>query len=186
LRAATIEWLRALDYRWDGLPDRALASAERAAAAFEVAGSPQAGRVHLIAVDCGLDLAALFPDASQLRAALIGRAESAAARGLELVRAAGDENGEEVALLAASRVHRIMGRNVAIVPTLESVLYTADRLGDVPLVIQAQTALGDEFAARGCPSCARTAYIEALMSAHRSQAPAMGEWARRGLLRLPD
>ncbi len=186
LRSASVAWMRALVYRWDETPDRALVSAEAAAAAFEAERSPQAGRPRLILADCALDLADLFPAAGDERCSLLARAQAAAQRGLELARAAGDESGEEVGLLAVARVDRMVGRNVALIPTLESVVYAAERLDDISLVVQAQTALGDQLAAGGYVPSARNVYAAALQTAERSEAPALGIWARRGLARLRD
>jgi tetratricopeptide (TPR) repeat protein len=186
LRSATLSWMRALVYRWDERPDRALVYAQAAAAAYAVERSPQAGRLSLIAADCALDLAVLFPRASQPWVALVEQARSAAEGGLSLARAAGDESGEEVALLSVARVDRMTGRNIALLPTLESVVYTAERLDDISLVVQAQTALGDELATREYVTSALNVYDTAVRTAERSQVPAMGVWASRALARLSD
>jgi tetratricopeptide (TPR) repeat protein len=181
-RAPTIAWMRAQLYRWAGWPNRSLVSIRDAVTGMEEQGAALGplGQGKLIQTDCALDVAALF-GASREHEMLLSEAKAAAQRALELFRRVADEGYDEVALLALARVNRMSARDTDFLPTLESVAFTADRLNDRALLIQAQTALADELFSRSEWNSARNVYIQALETAKHSEMPAMGYWAWRAL-----
>lgn len=194
LQAAAVEWVEALLYRWSGQPELALRNALQAAECYlqpQLAAEPLArARIFTVVADCALDVAESLPQQPHFaRDRLIGLARPYAIFAVKTARDA--ENAQEpenetvhgLTLLTRARYDRLAGREHDRPAMIEHVVRTATHIGDKPLLAQAYTALGHEFAARGDAEPARNCYRRALDVQRTGDAVALAVWARRGLLR---
>jgi hypothetical protein len=182
---ATIAWVEANLFRWRGAPELGLRQALAAAEFYTESGpANSAARIQVVASDIALDLAATFPTGSD-RDAMLRLAQPHIAQALQLAEGVGDEAGTVLARLAEVRCLRLSGFDVDRLGTIERLAEVARRRGDVALLGQAFTALGDELAARRELEAAHTQYWEALEILDGSDVRALGVWAWRALHR-PD
>lgn len=193
LHSATIEWLTSLLYRWSGQPPEALRAAMAAAEAYlrpELRAVPLLqARILAVTADCALDIAESLPGGpGSDRDAILSLARRYAVRGVKLaLDARGGQTGETEAvhaltLLTKARFERMAHRPSDRVALYNRVIHTAETLGDTPLLTQALTALGDEWAEQGEASKSLTFYRQALNLQAGGDAPALSAVARRKLL----
>ena len=189
LPAAAIEWMAALLDRWRGDLSGALRHAMAASEVYAGSGALSLdARIQSVVADIALDLAESFPTDGphHARDAFVELASPYAKRAVQLAREAQSAADEGLSLLTRARYRRARGRNTEGIPTIEAVAHQADQLGDVPLLGQAHTALGNELAARGETEAALNCYRTALDVLARSDASAMAVWPRRALLRASE
>ncbi len=191
LHGARLDSFDSLLLRWQGRPELALEVARRANATYagqEMSPSTRLSfdRQSAVAADIALDLAearqadGYGSDYRQYVA--IARPHMMTA--LQLAREIQDIPGWGLAELTRVRYERVAGYAAdGRVAAIENVIRLARRLQDVPLLGQAQTALGHELAWVGSAEQSRTRYRKALDVLTNSEVPAMGVWARRALLR---
>jgi tetratricopeptide (TPR) repeat protein len=185
LLSAAIEWTTALILRWRGESDKALRLAMAASDAYAALNVPGAhARVQTVVADIALDLADAMalkhlPDASS---AFIQMAGPYVTRALEIAHEANDVTDEAMALLTRVRYSRLARRHTPRVPVIKDVTETARKLGDIPLLGQAYTAMGHELQARGDIDAAIEMYQRALDVLKASDAVAMSVWPQRAKL----
>lgn len=190
LQEATIDWYGALLLRWQGSPGVALNAALRASDAYErLAASPAAklsfDRLSAVIADIALDLAEsrLADGYEGDRDQYVALARPHVMKGIQLANEVQDLPGWAIAELARIRFERVAGYvDGGRIGAIENVIKTSQRLQDVALLGQAQTALGKELASLGRKEQARNRYRRALDVLKYSEVPAMGTWARRALL----
>ena len=188
-RAASVEWVAALLYRWTGQSALALQHALAAAQSIEEhASSPgefmSLGRIQTVVADIALDLAepsSPWP-ASRGLEPFLAIARPSVKKAIVLARGAADDPGRGIATLAQVRYQRLSGHGTDRIGAIEAVIRSALKLGDPDLLIQAQTALGHEYAAQGETKTALSRYRTAVDLAHRHHVPVLGVWARRAIL----
>jgi tetratricopeptide (TPR) repeat protein len=186
--AAGLEWVRAQLYRWRGEKELALRHAMAAADVYAAIGSPAAsGRIQTVVADIALDLAETFPPLPAgprlggANSAFVTLAAPYVERALHLAHESQDMEGEGMALLARARYSRARQLNEDRLPAIEGVARTAQRLEDMALLAQAQTALGHELAARREGEASLVCYRQALDTLQGSDMPALGVWAHRAI-----
>jgi tetratricopeptide (TPR) repeat protein len=189
LQAAAIEWMAALLDRWRGDLSGALHHAMAASEVYAGSGGLALNaRIQSVVADIALDLARSFATDGphHARDAFIELAGPYAKRAVQLAAKAQSASDQGLSLLTRARYRRTRGGNAEGIPTIEAVAHMANQLGDVPLLGQAHTALGDELAARGEAEAALNCYRTALDVLARSDASAMAVWPRRALLRASE
>jgi tetratricopeptide (TPR) repeat protein len=197
LQAASIEWVEALLYRWSGQPDLALRNALQAAECFlqphgDVEPLSRA-RIFSVVADCALDVAESLPQQPHFaRDRLIDLARPYAIFAVRSARSALSPQSTEseavqgLTLLTRARFDRLAHYEHNHSTMIESVVRTATHIGDKPLLAQAYTALGHEFAAHGDTGPALNCYRQALGVQGIEDAAALAVWARRGLLHAAE
>jgi tetratricopeptide (TPR) repeat protein len=189
LQAAAVSWIAALLSRWSGQPDRALLQAMAASEVYSTLGAPDAhGRILTVVADIALDLAGTFDtgNASLANEAFLELAEPYIRTSTALTRSAHDEAAEAMAALARVRYERASRQSTDRRHTIETITQAAQRLGDLPLLVQTRSALGDELASLGELEGSRQCYRNALDLLTNSDVPALGMWAQRALLRAAE
>jgi hypothetical protein len=202
MQAATIHWIESNVCRWTNQLDRALRLALVAADLLEDASYLGYGRIQTVVAEIALDLAESFmTDApshahdtyTQIAGPYIKRARY-------LARDGQDDPGECQAQLARARYDRIQGTNTDRTLIIRSVIRRAQRLKDMPILIQAYTELGEEFATRArfhelhgrqaeakeMRTQARRAYQMAIDQLENADAIVLIGKARRGIRRLEE
>ena len=182
VEAVSLNYTKALIARWRGKPEEAMPLILTAAAYFrETPSLATAARVELAAVDVLQDLAgslmstgidgmyftAMAADHMRLASALSKEANDSGATGLSI--------------LARARHERLLGLHTSHVSSIEQVIRHAQRNHDIALLVQALTALGDEFAARHEEDSSLAMYRQTLAELQDSDLSALGVWARRAL-----
>ncbi len=188
-QAATLEWLSALLLRWRGEPERALGPAMAAADVFAGLNAPAAtSRIQSIVAEIALDIAESFPTGGDVqgRDAMLTLAGPYVRSAATLAREAGNASVEGIAVVACAQWERARRPETNVIPTIEAVLRAAEQCDDLPLRVQAVTALGQELEARGEHSSALKCYRQALDIVEKSEVPALGVWARRALLHASE
>lgn len=179
---ADIEWVAALLSRWRGQSEiglhQALAFADVIA---REASTPSAVRAKLLVADLALDCAARFPGMALESSSFLSLASPYIQDAVTLARSAHDSSGLGLALLTDVRLSRLEGRDAPRVATIEHVFDVARQLGDIALLTQAHTALGDEFSFVGEKEAALACYRESLNALEPSDISAFGVWPRRSL-----
>ncbi|WIG59164.1 MAG: hypothetical protein OJF49_001911 [Ktedonobacterales bacterium] len=185
---ATIDWFDALILRWDGKPEEALRRAMAACDAYAQAMLPTQrisyGRLQTVITDIALDLAEGFSaqPPHHARDSYITLAHPYITRALEVADRMSDEIGEMLALLAQARFDRAAGRDMETTKTIATVVERAEKIGDIPLLAQAHTALGHDLLASGWTDAGLNSYRRTLDILRGTDVPAMGKWARDGLI----
>jgi tetratricopeptide (TPR) repeat protein len=181
LESATVDWVKALLYRWRGEPERALGPALTAARAYTLAGAaPSAARIHSVVADVALDQAARLPTSSE-RNRLLEMAQSHLDLARRLAEEVLDQPGAVLVQLIQVRARRLMRSNENRVAQIERLARTANRFHDHALVGQAFTAIGDEWSSLGERQSSLGAYREALAVLDGSDVPALAVWAQRAI-----
>lgn len=180
---ADIEWVEALLSRWGGHSENGL---HQALALVDVialeASTPSAVRAKLLVADLALDCAGYFPPGTSLASGpFLALARPYIQDAITLARSARDSSGLGLALLADVRLSRLEGRDAPRVATIEHVFDVAKQLGDIALLTQAHTALGDEFSFVGEKEAALACYRESLNALEPSDIAALGVWPRRSI-----
>jgi hypothetical protein len=147
------------------------------------AGPPSVVRAKLLVADIALDraesrLSGERADADNLLTLATPYVHSA----LALAEATQDQGGLGLAMLADARLSRLQGRESPRITTIEAVFSMAQQLGDIALLAQSQTALGDEFRYAGEKEASLMCYRATLDALGPSEIPALGVWAKRQLL----
>jgi tetratricopeptide (TPR) repeat protein len=189
LSTAAVAWTRALSHRWQGKLDEAYHQAESALGKYETLGSVHSrSRLHVVIADILLDkVDATRIDTTATEFDLLARsARSHTTQALSLTAAAPDPAGEGMALLTLARLSRLVRWNESRHSLIESVIRRARALSDAPLLAQAYTALGEEFAVQAEHESAMTCFRIALDMLKHSDATAMAVWPRRALLRASE
>lgn len=181
-------WIEALLHRWRGEPERALLVAERAVEALSSFAESATevmslGRIHGIVTEIALDIAERYPRGSSAQNRRVRQARHSVREFEQIARSAGDDEGQVLAALARARLNRVVNHNVNRKDAIERALRRSHDLGDIALVTQALTTLGNEFAARGERESARTCFRRAVAQVDGTEMPMMGTFARRALLR---
>lgn len=185
---AMVAWIAAALERWRGQPERALRTAMTACDVFVQAAPASSGRIQTLIADIALDLAQgqAPPGAAHARIAFLNLARPYAKRAFDLAKSASDKAGVAMAQLTNARIRRLEEKQESRTAVIEQVMRYARGNGDVALLCQAYTALGDEFAARGEHEPARNVYRAALSVADGCSVTAYGIWSRRNLLQLSE
>lgn len=184
LAAASALWVEAHLERTRGRPERALLLAMTAADihAREASLSSQ-DRIETFVAEVALDMAERAPgDAAANRNPFLTMASTHLRNAERLAREADDRPGAGLAKLARAREGRLRGRNDDRLATIERVIRSARRMGDVALEAQAITRLGEDFEAAGEDERARNCWREALTVLEGSEVPALKHVPRRKLL----
>ena len=186
LPAATIEWVQALLFRWQGQSERALRHALAAVDVYTRWGQPLSRvRIEACAAEIGLDLAFALPPGTD-RVALAELALAHVRAATTLASEVGDDAGEGLALLTYVRYSRVRGLEEDRIAAVERVMRTARRFDDLALLAQAFNTLADEQASRGEVEIAANCYREVLDLLDGSDLPALAIPARRALLRAEE
>lgn len=186
----TIYWMESLLDRWRGEPERALRLAMNAAEIYvNTAETPDQlaalGRLNGIVADTALDLAETYPanGPGGSWSAFHSLARPYIKRAIGLASETTDGAGIQIARLIRARHDRTAGKNVNTQRAIERVLLAGEKRHDIALIAQAHTALGREFAMRGETEPSLASFRKTLEVLKGTQAPTMGVWARRALLR---
>ena len=142
------------------------------------------GRASSVVTDIALDLADSFPSAptSSACTAYVELARPYINQALQMARRIKDTGGLHVAMLVQARFDSVTGRKLNRVRTIEGVIQLAQKNSDKVLQVQGFTALGREYTGLGRKEEALHCYRRALDAVAGTDAPAMGAFARRGLL----
>jgi tetratricopeptide (TPR) repeat protein len=186
---ARIHWVAALLERWRGNSQAALDFGTEALRVLATAQpATAAARLHVVMADVHLDVASNLDRQALVQPfeRAVQQAQHHLARSMSCLGPSADTAGLCLARLTFARYSRLTQANVNRLELIESVVATAEREHDVPLLGQAVSALGDEFSTRGEFGSARKCYRAAVDMLEHSEAPAMGHGARRALLRLEE
>ena len=184
---ASAEWVQAHLYRTYGEPERAL----RHALSFyndyiREASDVSRDRLEFFLAEAALDWADMLPpgtDSDALVSLSLPHLQSAE----RLARESVDNPGQGLAQLARARYDRLSGGgNMQRLAALEAVAQLGTELGDIAIVAQAYTALGDEFAARQESASSLTCYHTTLDVLKGSQVAVLANPARRALLKFQE
>jgi tetratricopeptide (TPR) repeat protein len=182
---ADIGWIEALLSRWHGQSERGLRRAlDVAEVIAQEAAPPSVVRAKLLTADLTLDCAESF--FSGMQQPFISLAIPYVQDALTLARSAQDSAGLGLALLTDARLSRLEGRDAPRVATIEHVFDVARQLGDIALLAQAHTALGDEFMFAGEKEAALACYRASLTALEPSDIAALGVWPRRHMLLIGE
>jgi tetratricopeptide (TPR) repeat protein len=183
---ADIQWIEALLSRWRGDRENGLRQAQAFAEVIaQQAAPPTVVRAWLLVADLALDCAESFlPDMRRATTPFVTLATPYIRDALSLARSAQDFAGLGLALLADARLSRVEGRDSPRVETIEHVFDMARQIGDIALLAQAHTALGDEFRFAGEKDAAVACYRTSLAALEPSDITALGVWPRQAMLRL--
>jgi tetratricopeptide (TPR) repeat protein len=142
------------------------------------------GRASCVVTDLAVDLAGSFPSppASSACTAYVELARPYIKQALRMARQTNDAGGLQVALLVQARFDSVSDRKLNRVRTVERVIQHALKNSDKVLQTQGFTVLGREFTGLGRQEEALHCYRRALDAVAGTDAPAMGVFARRGLL----
>jgi hypothetical protein len=138
-------------------------------------------RLQRVTAECALDLA----EGSSARLTGFGRdaylriARPAIRSALKIAQKTSDLSGEGMALLVQAREERLRGEQTGRLDTIDSVLDGAERLEDPALAILANTARGQELAARNECEAALDAFQTADDVSLQYRVPVLGVLARR-------
>jgi len=193
LHSATVDWLSALLLRWSGRSEQALRAAMAATDAYlrpELHAMPLLqARILAVTADCALDLAERLPGRPAAdRDAILTFARRYAIRAVNVaLESAGGQTAEAQAVngftwLTKARFERLAHRQTDRVALCQRVIRTAQTLGDNPLLTQALTTLGDEWADRGEVNLSLAFYQQALNAQASGDSSALSRAARRKLL----
>jgi hypothetical protein len=186
LEASTVLWLQAMLYRWRERPERALAPALTAAAAYMRRGpSASAVRIQTVVADITLDLAANAP-LGTWRDLLVETASSHLDLALRVAREIGDKQGQVLSRLIATRASRMRNDNVSRVDLIETLAREGHQLHDDALLAQAFTALGDELVARGEVESGLSCFRQVMGLLDGGETPALAVWAWRAYHRTRE
>jgi len=186
LRAGSLALLAGLLHRWTGEPARAMQEVMAGAEAYAEWGVTRHHRLYLarlqrVTAECALDLA----EGSSPRLTGFGRdaylriARPAIEQALVIAKETSDLSGEGMALLVQARVERLRGEQTGRLDTIDSVLDCAELLDDPALAILANTARGQELAARNEREAALDAFQTADDVSLQYRVPVLGVMARR-------
>lgn len=181
---ADISWIEALLNRWRGDTSNGLQQAlDLVDVIAQQAGPPSVVRAKLLVADIALDRAeSRLPDERDDANNFLALATPYVRSALALAETAQDQGGLGLAMLAEARLSRLAGRESPRIATIEAVFSMAQQLGDIALLAQSQTALGDEFRYSGEKEASLMCYRATLDALEPSDIPALGVWARRQLL----
>ena len=186
MEASTVDWLRALLYRWREQPQEAWYPALHAAQAYMEAGSsPSAVRIQTVVADVALDLARDAGEGTQ-RDTLLEAAASHLSRALEMAGALGDERGQVLSQLVEARASRMRHDNRPRMGLIEVLAREGRHYRDDALQAQALTALGDELVEQGEQESGLSCYREVFGLLDGSEAPVLAIWARRAYHRTRE
>lgn len=147
-QVAALKWMWAMCYRWRGQPAQALPLAFAAAAIYSRIGSAAAqSRIEGIVADCACDLAISYSSADYAYDAYLKLALHHTARSLNLTMGTTDISGRALALLREIRLTRLTGTSYNWLDTAENIIEDSSITGDIPLLAQAYTTLGEQFSA---------------------------------------
>jgi hypothetical protein len=179
---AFAEWTQAHLYNVYGQPQRALGHALSIYDDYvREASAISRDRFEVFLAQVGLAWAGKLPPGTDREAVLslclphLKKAERLAKETL-------DRPGQGLAQLARAHYQRLSGANVSRMSNLEAVLHLGAELGDVALLAQAYTTLGDEFACSDDTSSSLNCYCNALHILEGSQVGVYATMARRALL----
>jgi tetratricopeptide (TPR) repeat protein len=186
---AAVSMLESLLFRWRGQPELGLHHALAATDIFnQMPESPISllvlGRASSVVTDIALDLAGSFPSAptSSASTAYVELARPYINKAIQTARQIKDTGGLHVAMLIQARFDCLTGRKLNRVRTIERVIQHAQKNSDKVLQTQGFTALGREYTGLGRQEEALHCYRRALDAIAGTDAPAIGAFARRGLL----
>jgi tetratricopeptide (TPR) repeat protein len=183
------DWVQALHARTRGELDRALHCAMRAADAFHIGTNlSSSSRVQTHVAETALDMAALFPSnsLSDARTAYLKLAGDYMRRGLSIARQGHDVTGACFARLTKCRYAWLTQPGERTLAKIGDVARQALKLGDMGLLGQAQTALGEAHRALGNREVALKWYGQALETLRVTQMPVLGLSAFRAIHRAND
>lgn len=186
LRAANLDWTRALIEFWRGNLAIAIASANNALDIVAPYGSQiAAGRLRILIVN--ILLSQISPAGAPIRSThsdqLLTRADSLLKHAFTSLQGTADLAGLCLANLADIRLSRLLGQQIPWRLRGEGLVRDAVDLDDLLLMGKAYTTLGLEFMADSFANAARECFTRALTAFDLSLAPAEGVFARRELLR---
>ena len=181
--------VESLLFRWRGEPELGLHCALAATDIFSqmpksLASQLVVGRASSVVTDIAVDLANSFPSKppSSACSAYVELARPYIKQALQTARQINDAGGLHLALLVQARFDSVAGRKLNRVRTVEGVIQHAQKNSDKVLQAQGFTALGREYSGLGRQEEALHCYRRALDAVAGTDAPAMGVFARRGLL----
>jgi tetratricopeptide (TPR) repeat protein len=193
LRAGSLALLAGLLHRWTGDPARGLQEVMAGAEAYAEWGVTRVHKLYLarlqrIAAECALDLAeGSSPRLTGFgRDAYLGIARPAIEQALVIAKETSDISGEGMALLVQAREERLRGQQTDRLTTIHSVLDRAELLDDPALAILAQTARGQELAARNEREAALDAFQTADDVSLQYRLPVLGVEGRRAVAKAKE
>src|SRR5262249_15306138 len=144
-----------------------------------------AARAQLIVADILLDLAVQDPmeSAQHFKARF---AHPLIVEGARLAAESGDPVGGVGADLTEARWSRLVGQNVDRIALIERAMRLGHEWEDEAVLAQAFTTLGDELVSQGRPEAGVYRYRDVSGLLDGSEAPALGVWALRALLRQEE
>lgn len=187
-QAASLRWIQALLYRWQGQLPAALDSAMLAADDLERAvPSGALARIQLVVVETALDLAERFTHAPLAPSSLgyaiyMDVANRYIHSSMQLTQKAADPVDAMISRLLVHRWRRLGHIGGNRLAAIESVAHDAEMFGDMSVVGRAHTMLGDEHIAQGEREAALTCYRRASDILYRHKYLAAAIWPRRALL----
>ena len=180
---AALQWMRAMCHRWRGEPDKGFSLATAAAKIYGTLDSPAAqSRIEGIAADCACDLAISYATADYGRDKYLNHARDHATRSLSLTAGGTDFTGRVLALLRQIRLARLTGASYNWRGTAESIIRDISATGDISLIAQAYTTLGDEFTAHDERESGLYCYRAALDVLANSEVLHLRRWPRSAIL----
>jgi tetratricopeptide (TPR) repeat protein len=188
LRAGALALLAGLLHRWTGDPARGLQEVMAGAEAYAEWGVTRVHKLYLarlqrVTAECALDLAeGSAPHLTGFgRDAYLSIARPAIERAVAIAKQTSDLSGEGMALLVQARDERLRRQQTDRLTTIHSVLDRADQLDDPALAILAQTARGQELAARNEREAALDAFQTADDVSLQYRLPVLGVTGRRAV-----
>ncbi len=182
---ARIEWTAALIDRWRGDAFAALHHALNSLEIFSPLDSPlNVARLRIVIADIALDIAASFtPQYGDTHTEFIELAAANLAKSMKSGTMQEDVAGRALADIAYIRLSRLVNANEDRLALLEHIGAVAQRLGDLPLLGQVETSVGDELAYQGYMGAACKQYDHAVKLLKQSDARVLAIWPQRSLLR---
>jgi hypothetical protein len=184
---ASAEWVQAHLYRTYGEPERALHHALSFYNDYiREASDVSRDRLEFFLAETALDWADTLPPGTD-RDALVSLSLPHLQSAERLAQESLDNPGQGLAQLARAHYDRLSGGgHMQRVAALEAVVRLGTELGDIAIVAQAYTALGDEFAARQESVSSLTCYHTTLDVLKGSQVAVLANPARRALLKFQE
>jgi hypothetical protein len=144
-------------------------------------------RLRIVIADIALDIAQSFlPSSADVPSNFIDLAATHLAQAMKANTMRIDPTGRALADLTYVRLSRLAGTNEDRLALLEAGARRASMLGDLPLLGQVQTSLGDELRHLGNMQAAIDLFGQAVDTLLQSDAPTYAIWPKRALLEYKE
>ncbi len=184
---ATIFWIRAILCRALDDPESARSLGWKAAEVYSKTETPTDelswGRLQRELTEFTLDIVEAQTVGQQELDYYLTQAGSWAAQAVQYAHRGKDDIGKGLALLAQARYQRITGRTLEALTTIERALNIGKRTDDLPLQVQAYTALGFTHRARNDTELSLNCFRRSVDMVRFTDIAVMSAPARKELLR---